>query len=249
MTEKAPKLAAAPNIKHMFFGRQSADGLPFNMSSNFDETGTATSNRQAAVKALDLDIEHLATVKQTHSSDVITLTSAPDPSNIIEADGLVTHLSGIALGILTADCTPVLIADPDAQVIGACHAGWRGAVGGIVTNTINAMCALGANPTTMIAAIGPTISAKNYEVGPQFTADLQKTNPKALPFIVYPDAATKAHFDLPGFVAAELKNANVGTIESAGSCTYAYPERYFSHRHTTHHSTKAGRQITLIALQ
>lgn len=244
--DKAKALANLTGVEHGFFGRVSPRGTPFNISANFDDMEAVRQNRTTAINTLNVQSAHLATVKQTHSNDVITLTSPPDPQTLVEADGMVTNLPKVALGILTADCTPILFADPNANIIGACHAGWKGAVNGIIENTVEAMKALGAKPDQIIAAIGPTISAPNYEVGPEFADNLGHTAPAALPFITYPDGTTRAHFDLPGFAKAQLAAAGIKSIDSAGGCTYANPALYFSHRHTTHHGTKAGRQIALI---
>ena len=154
---------------------------------------------------------------------------------------------GLPLGILTADCTPILFADPEAGVIGAAHAGWSGAAQGIALNTIAAMVALGADPACIRAAIGPTISGPNYEVGDPFRTDLLAIAPDGAPFFTTPYGG-KPHFDLPGFVEAQLRAARIGPVENLGICTYADPVRYFSHRYATHHQTKTGRQIAVIAL-
>jgi YfiH family protein len=153
----------------------------------------------------------------------------------------------LALGILTADCTPILFADPIAGVIGAAHAGWRGAVDGICGATIEAMVALGAQPENIIAAIGPTISGANYEVGDQFKADFLALQPHGERHFFAPEGK-KTHFDLPGFVAAQLSKSGVGTIEKVGGCTYGEPGRYFSHRYGTHQNSRTGRQVAIIGL-
>lgn len=243
--DKSPALESITDIGHGFFGRVSPQGDPFNMSLNFDETGTAARNRQIAVEATGAT-GHLVSVKQVHSDIVVTVTEPKQTDELIEADSLVTALPGIALGILTADCAPILFADPKTKIIGACHAGWRGAVGGIIQNTVDAMAALGAEPKHIIAAIGPTISTQNYEVGPEFVADLEKSAPEAVAFTSTPPGKSRPHFDLPGYAQAQLASAGIKTIEQAGGCTYAHADRYFSHRHTTHHGTKAGRQIAII---
>lgn len=243
--DKSPALEAVADVRHGFFGRTSPKGDPFNVSLNFDGTGTAMKNRQIAIEALGTS-SHLASVKQVHSNIVVTVTQPAQTNELVEADGLVTALPGIALGILTADCAPILFADPKTKIIGACHAGWRGAVGGIIQNTVDAMMALGAEPKHVIAAIGPTISTQNYEVGPQFVADLKKSALKAIAFTSTPPGKSRPHFDLPAFAQAQLAASGIKTIEQAGGCTYAHADRYFSHRHTTHHGTKAGRQIAII---
>jgi YfiH family protein len=160
---------------------------------------------------------------------------------------MVTRLPALALGILTADCTPILFADGDAGVIGAAHAGWRGAADGIVGRTIAAMVALGAKRANIVAAIGPTISGANYEVGPHFMDDFVKLRPEGWRHFFLPPGE-RAHFDLPGFVEAELVAAGIARAERVGGCTYGQPDRYFSHRHATHQGTRTGRQIAIIGL-
>lgn len=245
--EKAPNLKSLEGIAHGFFGRRCGNGSGPGLNCS-DLFGTdAAENRRLALTTLGMGPMPLALLKQVHSADIVTLTSPPAPDSRPEADGLVTNLPGIALGILTADCTPILFADPQAGVVGACHAGWKGAISGILANTIDAMTALGADPVRIKAAIGPTISGANYEVGPEFAAELIAIDRAAKPFIFLPENSAREHFDLPGFVAAQLRHKGIGNIEIAGGCTYASPARYFSHRHTTHHGTVAGRQIAIIA--
>ena len=171
----------------------------------------------------------------------------PAPGERPEADAIVTNVRGLALGILTADCTPILFADHEAGVIGAAHAGWKGATGGIAEATVAAMVDLGADPDRIIAAIGPTISAANYEVGPEFAADLLRAHPDAANRDHPPDGG-REHFDLPGFVFDHLMSAGVGIVDDLGLCTYAEPKKYFSHRFATHHGTTTGRQISIIGL-
>ena len=156
---------------------------------------------------------------------------------------------GLVLGILTADCAPILLADPEAGVIGAAHAGWKGAAGGIAYATVLAMVALGADPRDIRAAIGPTISGANYEVGPEFAAaSRSRQHPHAAVRISRPDGRPRA-FRPPGFVADQLLGAGVGLVDDLRLCTYADPRRYFSHRYATHEGTTTGRQIALIGLR
>ncbi len=151
------------------------------------------------------------------------------------------------LGILTADCTPILFADPEAGIVGAAHAGWRGAALGIVPATIEAMVGLGADRSRIRAAIGPTISGPNYEVGEGFKADFLAIDPQGEPHFTTPPGG-KPHFDLPGFVADQLGRAGIATVDRVGGCTYGVPERYFSHRFATHAGTRTGRQLAVIGL-
>lgn len=249
--EQSAGLIAIPAVRHAFFGRQGGLSTGIFAGLNVSDTGgddpvIVADNRKMVAATLDLEPHHLALLKQVHSSDVITLTG-PHTGPRVEADAMVTARPGVALGIMTADCTPVLFADPEAGIIGAAHAGWRGAVDGIIGNTIAAMVALGANPARIIAAIGPTVSAPNYEVGPQFMADFLALHPGGKDYFTTPPGG-REHFNLPAFVADQIASSGVTTIDRVGLCTYGNPERYFSHRYATHQGTTTGRQIAVIAL-
>lgn len=246
--EHAPSLAALDWLRHGFFGRQGGvssapyDSLNVGFAVGDDEASVAA-NRAAIAEALGG--APLIVLKQTHSTHVETIT-API-SGVVEGDAMVTATPGLLLGIQTADCTPILFADATARVVGAAHAGWRGAVEGIIGNTISAMVNLGATPANIVAAYGPTIWAQNYEVGDQFEADFLALHPTGADLFFTPTGG-KAHFDLPGFVQAQLRDAGLSTIEQVGGCTYANPELYFSHRLATHQATKTGRQMSVIGI-
>jgi YfiH family protein len=246
---QAPSLATVPGLRHGFFGREggisTGEFFGLNMSLNVgDDPGAVEDNRLSVAAALG--IGPLAILKQTHSTRVETI-SAPIVPGAVDADAMVTATPGLALAILTADCTPILFADPHVGIIGATHAGWRGAVDGIIANTVSAMVSLGANRRDIRAAIGPTIHAANYEVGDQFMADFLALHPGGDHHFHLPQGK-RAHFDLPGFVIEQLQAAGITSIEQIGSCTYAWPERYFSHRYATHHATRTGRQVSVIGL-
>ncbi len=251
--EQAETLTRLPGIRHGFFGRRSGNSggdATLNTSDAFDDDADRVAhNRRLALTAIGAGPLPLAGLKQVHSADVVTLGTTPDPAARPEADGVVTAIRGSALGILTADCTPVLFADAEAGVIGACHAGWRGAVGGIVGNTLAAMQALGATPARINAAIGPTISGPNYEVGPDFTEQLLAVDADAAPFVFTPEGADRAHFDLPGYVLHLIERAGISRATQAGGCTFAQPARYFSHRYSSRTGAPAGRQIAIIAVE
>jgi len=241
---------ALEGLPHGFFGREGGvsigDNHSLNVSqTNGDDADAVATNRARVVEALGLAGRDLVTLKQTHSPDVVVVDdldfSRPP------ADAIVTRRNDLVLGILTADCTPILLADPVAGVIGAAHAGWKGAVDGVVHNTVAAMIGLGASLANMVAVIGPTISAQNYEVGPDFVTALLDKHPEAERHITTPPGG-REHFDLPGFVARALAEAGVGRVEDLAICTYGHPEAYFSHRYATHRGTGAGRQIAVIAL-
>lgn len=250
--DQSRALGALPRIRHAFFGRRGGASTGIFASLNMSEASGdklthVAQNRRQATEALGFPVENLATVRQVHSTTVVTITSPRDPSERLEADAMVSNLPGIVLGILTADCAPVLLADAGAGVIGAFHAGWKGAIGGIGYGTVMGMVALGADPARIVAAIGPTISLANYEVGPEFAADLLRRHRDAGNRIGKPTGG-REHFDLPGFVFDQLHGAGVGLVDDLRLCTYAEPKRFFSHRYATHHGTTTGRQMALIGL-
>lgn len=240
-------------VAHGFFGRGGGVSTGVFSSLNVSEASgddltRVASNRAQAVSAVQFRADDLITLRQVHSSTVVVLTDSPDPSERCEADAVVTDRPDLVLGILTADCAPILFADSSAGVIGAAHAGWKGAAGGVAQATVRAMVALGARPDRIRAVIGPTISGANYEVGPEFAAALTAQHPGAETRIARP-AGGREHFDLPGFIADQLAGAGVGEVEDLRLCTYADPVRYFSHRRATHEGTTTGRQIALIGLR
>jgi polyphenol oxidase len=249
----ASDLVPGSGIRHGFFGRQGGVSTgPFaslNVSTaSGDDLNHVAHNRGQAAETLGFSSSTLVTVAQVHGTDVVTVTAAsPASQRRPEADALVTDVRGLALGILTADCAPVLLADPVAGVVGAFHAGWKGAMAGVALRTVEAMVRRGAVPDRIVAAIGPTISAANYEVGAEFAANLLAQHDNAAHRIITPSGGI-AHFDLPGFVADQLRAAGLEQVDQLDICTYAEPDRYFSHRHATHHGTTTGRQIALIGL-
>jgi YfiH family protein len=185
----------------------------------------------------------LVRLKQVHSSAVFAVTRADEA--LPEGDALVTDRPGLVLGIVTADCAPVLLADPAAGVIGAAHAGWRGALGAVLENTVAAMVSLGAEPANIVAAIGPTIAQASYEVDEGFRNAFEDEDTR---FFV---SGRPGHcqFDLPAYVAHRLQAAGVGQVEDLGEDTYAQPGRFFSYRRATHRSQPTnGRQISMIGL-
>jgi len=250
--EHSPALAAIATVRHGFFGRAGGGSTGAYASNNMststgDTADHVAANRAGAAAALGFAPASLCLLKQVHSATVVTVDAVPADGSMIEADAMVTRLPALALGIMTADCTPILLADPQAGVIGAAHAGWRGAVDGIMANTVTAMVALGADPGRIIAAIGPTISGPNYEVGDGFRADFLALHPTGGHYFTTPPGK-QVHFDLPAFVIEQLAATGIGQIERIGGCTYAEPTRYFSHRYATHRGTTTGRQMAIIGL-
>ncbi|MCF6327535.1 MAG: peptidoglycan editing factor PgeF [Devosiaceae bacterium] len=252
--ERLEDLSGLPGIRHGFFGREGGcSPAPFdslNVSKlTKDAPENISRNRQTVANSLGLPLNRLAILHQIHSDKVVTVDKNFDFENPIKADAMVSNISGIGLGVLIADCTPVLFYDPKNSIIGAAHAGWQGAIKGIIANTIEAMENLGADREKIIAGIGPTIWQENYEVGEQFARDLLEQHPQAKKFIAIPKNRTKQHFDLPGFVRSEIKKAGITRISQTPECTYANPQKYFSHRFATHNYTDTGRQIAIIAIK
>ncbi len=250
--EQSRALERLDGIRHGFFGRRGgvSTGLfaSLNMSeANGDKLTHVAQNRAQALGIIGFDPSALVIARQVHSARVVAVTSPFTDATRPEADALVTNIPGLVLGILTADCTPILYADEQAGIIGAAHAGWKGATDGIAEATVDAMVALGADPARIVAAIGPTISLESYEVGPEFAAALLAEHPDAANRISRPSGG-REHFDLPGFVFDHLIGAGVGIVDDLRLCTYAEPKKYFSHRYATHHATTTGRQLALIGL-
>ncbi len=252
--EQLESLASQSGINHGFFGREGGcSPAPFeglNVSKlTKDAPENISRNRQIVASSLGLPLNRLAILHQIHSNKIVVVDEGFDFNNPVKADAMVSKISGIGLGILIADCTPVLFYDPKNSIIGAAHAGWQGAIKGIVANTIQAMENLGANREEIIAGIGPTIWQENYEVGEQFTFDLLEKYPEAASFIAISDSTKKQQFDLPGFARSEIEKAGITQISQTAECTYANPQKYFSHRFATHNSTETGRQIAIIAIK
>ncbi|WP_323015699.1 peptidoglycan editing factor PgeF [Devosia sp.] len=248
MTPQFERAEALSGLRHGFFGRQggvsTGDFSGLNMSVSVgDDAAAVAENRARAMAALGG--EELAFLKQVHSNRVVVLDDAL-PQGDVEADGMVTRRKDVLLGILTADCAPLLLADAEAGVIGAAHAGWRGAVDGILGQTIAAMESLGASRKTIALVLGPTISGPHYEVGPDFQAQVLALRPEAKAAFFTPEGK-KAHFDLPKFLGEEAERLGV-RADVLDACTYASPERYFSHRYATHKGTRTGRQMAMIGL-
>lgn len=243
-------LADSGVVHHGFFGRHggisTGDFAGLNVSHAVGDNPDAVEANRALV-AKTLGGAPLVTLKQVHSNRVVTVEAGPLPEKTLEADALVTPRTDVLIGVLTADCSPLLFLDPHAGVVGAAHAGWRGAVGGILQNTVAAMEALGAQRRHILLAIGPTISQKNYEVGEQFKTDALNQNAKTEAAFLTPPGG-KPHFNLPFYLAAEARALSLAEVTDTALCTYAEPARFFSHRYATHQGTKTGRQIAVIGL-
>ncbi|MFZ5964766.1 peptidoglycan editing factor PgeF [Thalassococcus sp. BH17M4-6] len=239
-------------IRHGFFSRRGGAssgvfaGLNCGTGST-DQTEIVQINRARVAAAMQVPPEHLTGVHQVHSSDVVTVT-APLNGDRPRADALVTSTPGIALSVLTADCQPVLFADAGAQVIGAAHAGWRGALDGVLDATVDAMVALGASRENIRAVIGPSISQRAYEVGPEFFEAFLDEDPGNGRFFAGGDG-DRMQFDLPAFGLHRLRSAGIGGAEWTRHCTYSDPDRFYSYRRATHEKeADYGRLISVIRL-
>ncbi|MBB2971227.1 peptidoglycan editing factor PgeF [Mesorhizobium sp. RMAD-H1] len=239
-------------IVHGFFTRQGgvSEGIYRGLNvgaGSHDEPQNVTENRRRVARSLGVRPEHLLTVHQVHSPDVVTVT-APFPGERPKADAMVTRTPGIALGALSADCGPVLFADPEARVIGSAHAGWRGAISGVLENTIDAMIALGADSSHIVAVLGPTIGPENYEVGPEFFAEFVARDAAYEQYFRASRRENYKMFDLWSFIIDRLKASGVKT-DALGQCTYADEAQFFSYRRATHRGeADYGRQISAIAI-
>jgi polyphenol oxidase len=242
--------ALAP-LRHGFFTRRggASSGVFAGLncgSGSSDQSEIVRINRARAAEAMGLPADHLVGVHQVHSASVVTVTEPYDDKP--RADALVTKTPGVALSILTADCQPVLFADAQAGVVGAAHAGWRGALDGILEATVDAMVDLGAKREKITAVIGPSISQRAYEVGPEFLDSFMNADPKFARYFAQGEG-DRLHFDLPGFGLNRLRAAGVGHAEWTRHCTYADPGRFYSYRRTTHaKEADYGRLLAAITL-
>ncbi len=248
-------LSAFPNIAHGFFTREGGtssgiyEGRNCGLGSD-DLRANVIENRGRTADDMGVPRDHLLTVYQVHSPNVIIADKPWTSDASPEGDALVTATSGLALGILTADCTPILFADPHTGVIGAAHAGWKGAIGGVLEATVDAMTSLGAKREQISCSIGPTISQANYEVGAEFQKQFVAETPDNNIYFIPSARENHFQFDLPHFVADRLGSLGVNRVDNTNLCTYADAKRFFSYRRTTHAGEPDyGRQISSIALQ
>ena len=251
MLEVLTSAAMAP-LRHGFFTRKGGassgifSGLNCGPGSS-DLSEAVAINRARAAQALGADVGQLVTVHQVHSSRVVSVTgpiAGPRP----EADAMVTATPDLVLGVLTADCQPVLFADIEAGVIGAAHAGWRGALYGVLEATVAAMEALGADPGRIRAVIGPTISQSAYEVGPEFVDRFQAEDGGSAAFFTRATNG-RALFDLPGYSLNRLRVAGVANAIWTGHCTFHDEDRFFSYRRSVHRAeADYGRLMSAIRL-
>ncbi len=244
-----------PGIRHAFFTRQGgvSGGLFESLNCGFgsgDAAEAVARNRAIATERLGLSPDHLVTCHQIHSNTVVTVEKPWPHSAAPRADGLVAGVSGIALGILTADCAPILFADAVANVIGAAHGGWRGALGGIVEATLDRMETLGAKRARICAGIGPCIAQSSYEVGPEFPLPFLSDDPVSVAYFAPAVRTGHFFFDLAGYIEGRLARAGVAGINRAAHDTVAEDKHFFSYRRACLRGEPLyGRALSVIALR
>ena len=254
MLIEAPQLSAHPNIRHAFFTREGgvSEGIYASLNGGVgsqDDPERVAANRARMCAQLGLPPDRLVSLYQVHSAEVVTVEAPFAAAMRPKADAMVTRVPGLALGIATADCGPILFADAENGVVGAAHAGWKGALTGVIDATVAAMEALGARRDRIVAVLGPTISQASYEVGPDFVARFRTEAPGMERFLGTGTRPDHAQFDLPGFILARLAKAGIDEATSLDLCTYADPQRFYSYRRTTHRGeADYGRLISAIAL-
>jgi hypothetical protein len=251
---QAASLAGLAGIRHAFFTRSGgvSQGIYASLNGGIgsrDAPANVAENRARMAATLGVRPERLLTAYQTHSADVVTVNAPWTPDTRPRADAIVTRARGLAIGATTADCGPVLFADAQAGVVGAAHAGWRGAFNGVLEATIEAMEFLGAERSRLVVGLGPMIRQPNYEVGAEFVARFEAADAGNGRFFQASARAGHALFDLPGYIAARLRGCGIAHIEDVGRCTYAAPQDFFSYRASTHRGEPDyGRHVNAIAL-
>jgi len=254
MTAPAPLRAPSLSVPHGFFTRQGGVSQgPFASLncglSGADARAAVLENRARAARAVGAAPSRLLGLTQIHGAEVVTVEAPWAPGDGPRADAMVTAAPGLALGIVTADCAPVLLADQDAGVVGAAHAGWRGAVAGVLEATVAAMGALGAARERIAAVIGPCIGQASYEVGTDLRAAVLARDAADRRFFAPGRSAERWQFDLAGYCANRLAAAGVGRVARIGADTAAEAERFFSHRRRTlAGGGPIGHQISIVAL-
>jgi purine-nucleoside/S-methyl-5'-thioadenosine phosphorylase / adenosine deaminase len=251
---QSSSLAAFDGIRHGFFTRAGGvsrgcyESLNAGVGSN-DEPAHVAENRARMAAAVGVAPERLISAYQIHSPVVVIADTPWGASARPKADAIVTHVAKLAIAVSTADCGPILFADAQAGVIGAAHAGWRGALSGVAEATIAAMERCGADRSRIVAALGPMIRQPSYEVGPEFVTQFTKDDSCNERFFRDGPRAGHAFFDLAGYIAARLGRAGIGRIEDLGRCTYAEPQTFFSYRRSVHRrEPDYGRHLNAIAL-
>jgi polyphenol oxidase len=247
-------LSAIPGLRHAFFTRHggvsggSYDSLNGGLGSN-DDPAAIAENRRRMAEQMGVTPAHFLTVWQIHSPDAAVASGPWEDASRPRADAIVTRTEGLAIGVTAADCGPLLFVDPNARVIGAAHAGWKGALTGIVESTVDTMVKLGAERTGIVAAIGPLIQQHSYEVGAEFIDRFIEADAENAVYFVPSARDGHAMFDLAGYIRMRLENAGVLMIDDIGVDTYA-DDRFYSYRRSVHRNeTDYGRHVHAIALE
>jgi YfiH family protein len=253
MMTGSPLLSAIPGLRHAFFTREGgvSDGVYASLNGGIgsqDDPARVTENRRRMAEQMGVAPERFLSVWQTHSPDAVVVTGPWEGTTRPQADAMVTRTEGLAIGVTAADCGPILFVDPNARVIGAAHAGWKGALTGIVASTVDAMEKLGAERSGIVAAIGPLIRQHSYEVGGEFVERFVEADAENTLFFIPSAREGHAMFDLAGFIRTRLENAGVLMIDDTGIDTYS-DERFYSYRRSVHRGeSDYGRHIHSIAL-
>jgi purine-nucleoside/S-methyl-5'-thioadenosine phosphorylase / adenosine deaminase len=251
---QANSLSRLARTRHAFFTRSGgvSEGVYASLNGGTgsnDAPDKIAENRARMAAALGVTAERLLTAYQVHSPDVVVAQAPWAQAKRPRADAIITRTPGLAVGVSTADCGPLLFADAEAGVVGAAHAGWRGALTGVIEAAVAAMEKLGAKRTRIAAVLGPTIRQPNYEVGPEFVARFLAADPVNARFFAPSEQSGHAMFDLTGYIAERVHRAGIENFEDLGLCTYAEPERFFSYRRMTKMGeADYGRHINAIAL-
>lgn len=254
MTLASALLSAIPGLRHGFFSREGgvSDGIYASLNGGIgskDDPDRVVENRRRMAAAMGVKPSHLLTAFQVHSPDVAVARAPWDMASRPRADAIVTRVEGLAIGVTAADCGPVLFVDPTARVIGAAHAGWKGALSGVLESTIGAMQELGAERARMVAAIGPLIRQPSYEVGEEFVERFVDAGAENARFFIPAPRSGHAMFDLGGFIRMRLERAGMLMIDDIGVDTYADP-RFYSYRRSVHRGeADYGRHVHAIALE
>ena len=242
-------------VRHAFFTREGgvSEGLFASLNCGLgsgDAPDKVAANRARAMNHLDLKVESLLTCYQIHSPNVVEVERAWRREEAPKADAMVTRHAGLALGVLTADCAPILLADRDARVVGAAHAGWRGAIAGVLEATVAAMARLGADPKRIVAGIGPCISQRSYEVGPEFPAPFIAEDPANASLFITSSNGGRFMFDLREFVARRLRGMGLRQVHEVPADTCREEQRFFSYRRACLRGERDyGRGLSAIALE
>jgi len=254
MMTASPLLSAIPGLRHAFFSREGGvsggiyAGLNGGLGSS-DDPASVAENRRRMAQQMGVSPEHFLSVWQVHSPDAVVATGPWEGASRPRADAMVTRTEGLAIGVTAADCGPILFVDPNARVIGAAHAGWKGALTGIVESTVDAMEKLGAERSGIVAAIGPLIRQHSYEVGGEFVERFVEADAENALFFVPSTREGHAMFDLAGFIRTRLENAGVLMIDDTGIDTYS-DERFYSYRRSVHRGEPDyGRHVHAVALE